>query len=172
MKAMRLAVPALVLAIGLGGCATSTPYQQAAQGRYGYAEQALEDDRFRVSFSGNSLTSRETVENYLLYRAAELTLANGYDHFVIVDRDVERHTFYYSTFDGFNSFYFGCLICDHRRGFYGGFGTTTAQPVDRYEAFADIVLRKGAKPPDDPDAYDARSVLERLGTSVVRAGPD
>ena len=30
-------------------------------------------DRWKVSFSGNSLTDRNTVETYLLYRAAELT---------------------------------------------------------------------------------------------------
>jgi len=65
----------VALAAGLTACATPTPYQpnirgQAASG--GYSEVRIEPDRFRVNFAGNSLTSRETVEGYLLFRAAEL----------------------------------------------------------------------------------------------------
>ena len=85
----------------LAGCGTATPYQPATDGQ-GYAEQALERDRYRVTFVGNSLTSRETVENYLLYRAAEVTLEKGYDHFVIVEKDTERNTIYHSTFTVFS----------------------------------------------------------------------
>ncbi len=47
----------------------------------GYSEQQLEPNRWRVTFSGNSLTDRRTVENYLLYRSAELTLSQGFDWF-------------------------------------------------------------------------------------------
>src|SRR3546814_19669289 len=69
----------------------STPYVPAAVGEgYGHAVQQIESDRFRVSFAGNSLTDRRTVENYLLYRAAELTLAQGKDHFVVVSRETDR----------------------------------------------------------------------------------
>src|SRR5512139_1039024 len=86
-----------ILTIGLmvSACATPTAYQpldprDRASG--GYSEQRIESNRFRVVFRGNSMTSRETVETYLLYRAAELTLANGYDWFVMADRDTERHS--------------------------------------------------------------------------------
>ena len=44
---------------------------------YGFSEQRIEDDRYRITFRGNSSTSRETVENSLLYRAAELTVQTG-----------------------------------------------------------------------------------------------
>ena len=58
-------VASLALAGLLSACATATPYQpnlpgQAVSG--GYSEQRVEANRFRVNFSGNSLTSRETVE--------------------------------------------------------------------------------------------------------------
>ena len=49
-----------------------------------------EPDRWRVTFAGNSLTSRETVEAYLLFRASELSVQNGYDWFEIVDRHTNR----------------------------------------------------------------------------------
>ena len=47
----------------------------------GFSEQQIEDNRYPVQFAGNCLTDRKTVETYLLYRAAELTRQNGYDHF-------------------------------------------------------------------------------------------
>ena len=71
------------------------PYQ-ASEGRYGYSEQQIEEDRYRVIFAGNPSTPRETVQNYLLYRSAELTVQNGYDYFTVTDRDVERSTRYYT----------------------------------------------------------------------------
>jgi len=56
---------------------------------FGYSEQKLESNRYRVWFAGNSKTPRETVENYVLYRAAEITLDNGYDYFVMSERSTE-----------------------------------------------------------------------------------
>src|SRR3546814_6915077 len=60
--------------------------------RTGFSEQRIESNRYMVSFSGNSLTSRETVERYLLFRAAELTVQQGFDHFILVDRNTDRKT--------------------------------------------------------------------------------
>lgn len=90
----------------LSACATTTPYQQATKpGAFnGYSQTLLEDDRARVSFGGNSLTDRETVENYLLYRAAELSRERGYEHFVLLEQDTERDTRLRSTGSSFNNF--------------------------------------------------------------------
>jgi hypothetical protein len=77
----------------LAACTTATPYQADIRGQRvsgGYSEQRIGEDRYRVNFSGNSLTSRDRVEGYLLYRAAELTVGDGYDWFLIVDRLTER----------------------------------------------------------------------------------
>ena len=79
-KSVALAA-ALVLTAGLAACATPTPYQPnvPGQGSYGgYSEFRVEPDRFRVNFQGNTLTSRETVEGYLLFRAAELYRGTGF----------------------------------------------------------------------------------------------
>ena len=65
---LRLAA-VLVLGVVLAACAKPTPYKPADNGT-GYTEQKLEANRYRVTFSGNSVTDRETVDNYLLYRAA------------------------------------------------------------------------------------------------------
>lgn len=79
LKAATLAV-ALAATAGLTACATPTPYQPAVRGQAvsgGFSDTRIEANRFQVNFAGNSLTSRETVERYLLYRAAELTVAQG-----------------------------------------------------------------------------------------------
>lgn len=161
-------------AAGLAACAAPTPYQSAAPGAYGYGEQAIESDRYLVSFNGNSLTERETVETFLLYRAAELTLERGFDHFVIVRRDTEADRRFvggepfaarHSRF-GFHYRYFHPAY-----GWYGWrdpfWNDVNVREVSRYEAQAEIVLGRGPAP-DDPSAFEAREVLDNLGPRVVR----
>ena len=83
----------------LSACATTTPYQEASKpgGFDGYTQTIIENDRARVSFGGNSLTERETVENYLLYRAAELAVERGFEHFTLIESDTESETRIRST---------------------------------------------------------------------------
>jgi hypothetical protein len=163
----RPATSLLVVAAGLllAACASPTPYQPA-DGGFGYSDQQLESNRYRVTFAGNSVTPRDVVQNYLLYRAAELTVQKGYDHFTVVRQDLERSTAYQGS--GFTN---APVFFDGHRASGWGIGTTsyTAYPIDSYAAFADIVVHKGEKPQDDPDAYDARDVLRQLGPTVVHA---
>ncbi len=86
----RLACLTIVTLL-LGACVLQpTSYKAKGDSRYGYSEQRLESDRYRVRFSGNDVTDRDTVQNYLLFRAAELTLANGYTHFRMLDQQVDE----------------------------------------------------------------------------------
>jgi hypothetical protein len=158
----------LLLALGVVGCAVPTPYQPVADG-YGYSEQQLESNRYRVTFSGNSVTSRDTVQNYLLHRAAEVTLESGHDYFTVVDQNLERSTAYYGS--GFNDFAWGAGRHSHRAVGLG-FGNYTAYPIDSYTAFADIVVADGEKPAGEVNAYDARDVLRRLGPTIKRPDDD
>ena len=78
LTAMKLQIVGLVAAVGLAvsACETATPYQPLQQGTSasgGFTDQKLDQNHFRVTFQGNTLTSRETVETYLLFRTAELT---------------------------------------------------------------------------------------------------
>lgn len=157
--------------MGLAACASSTPYEPASEdSKYGFSEQQIEDNRFRISFKGNALTEREMVENYLLYRAAELTVEKGYDYFLVVEDDTEKKTTYSRTNDGF--FYYG-----RGRPFpYYGYGYRWDPFYDsydviernRYTAMAYILMGKGQKPADNPTAYDARQVLQNLEAAIVR----
>ena len=79
-------------ALTLVSCATATPYQPASEpgGYDGFSQQLIENDRARITFGGNSLTKRETVENYLLYRSAEMAVERGFETFTLQERDLEE----------------------------------------------------------------------------------
>ena len=101
LRHLLLAASAAMLA----ACTTSTPYQPASKpgGFDGFSQTLIENDRARVTFGGNSLTERETVENYLLYRAAEIAVERGFDHFTLAERDTEQKTRLSSTGSRFGS---------------------------------------------------------------------
>lgn len=187
----RPVLAALAAATALSGCMTATPYRPATgagENRTGYSDEQIESNRFRISFAGNSLTARETVERYLLYRAAELTLQQGYDHFVLANRDTERRTEtravggawgggawgpgggpwgYWSPYWRYYRPQWGWRTWDpffddpfwNARGF-------DYRTINRYEAMAEIVMGKGPKPADNVRAFDARDVVDRLGKSI------
>lgn len=186
IKTSTALATALVLATGLSACVSPTPYQPAVRGTAtsgGYSETRIEPDRWRVNFSGNSMTSRETVEGYLLFRAAELTLQNGGDWFSIVDRQTDSRSRTYVDPDPFyHPWYGGFGYWRPSWRFRGrGFGWRTWDPyfgdpfwADRYnvqtiqnfEASAEIITHKGVKPADDPRAFDAHAVVENLKPKI------
>ncbi|MEM8616456.1 MAG: hypothetical protein AAGF20_05925 [Pseudomonadota bacterium] len=172
----------------LGACATATPYQAASGGQKGYASQQIENNRWTVNFSGNSLTDRQTVETYLLYRSAELTTQEGFDHFKVVQRETDANRRFIQSGFAASPFY-----CDFRfygrsghrlrgfpRGFYhsarfsrfGYYDPFWGDPFDvreivRYEASAEIVMGRGPKP-DDPAFFDASEVQMNLAGQIER----
>lgn len=157
-------ISTLLGAFVLAGCATATPYQPRQNG-FGYTDQKLESNRHRVSFAGNSSTPKETVENYVLYRVAELTLADGYDYFVLSSTSTEREP---DTTGGV-VFGIGGFGFGRRSGI--GVGTTTNSRTKEYQGQADAMLMRGTKPADNPAAYDALEVKANLESRIVRQSP-
>ena len=170
MRTMRLLLTLAVLP-ALAGCATVTPYQ-AMSGNGGYAEQRLGDGRYRVTFAGNEATSAEQVGDYLLRRAAELTLSEGHDWFRMSDRVTEGAVREVET-------RFGKVRISRGPGYeswrnYGrvytssGFGligpiwrSVTSSGGERLEASAEIILGRGPTPREE-GTFDARTVLAEL----------
>ncbi|MEE9271848.1 MAG: hypothetical protein V3U57_01055 [Robiginitomaculum sp.] len=102
----------------LTACATATPYQPAVNGKgNGFSETKIENNRVLISFDGNSLTDRQTVETYLLYRAAELTKQKGYTYFVLTNRGTDKKTRVINT--GFNDPYYGMFDYSYYHPRYG-----------------------------------------------------
>ena len=82
MKALPIVL--LSLAAVVSGC--STPYQEATAMSMtgGWRIKQVEGDVYRVVFSANGYTTRETAQTYWLYRAAQAALENGYTGFEIL----------------------------------------------------------------------------------------
>lgn len=161
----------LAAASALAGCQSGpTPYQARAQSDRGYAESRIESDRYRISFKGNSMTDRATVEDYMLFRAAELTLQNGFDTFTIVDRDTDKTTDFRNSGSGFGS-RLSYMYFSPRYGWAGAwdpFWTPSSfREVTRYEAFAEIVMNRGSGD-RGANVFEAREVSQNLAGRIQR----
>lgn len=73
---------AAILAVSLGGCATS--YKPDGYGG-GYSDVQLAENSFRIAFKGNDATSRTRAEDFALLRAADVALIAGFKFFTITD---------------------------------------------------------------------------------------
>jgi hypothetical protein len=204
MKRLLLA-GALAAATALTACATPTPYQPAtftSRGPVnGFSEAPLTQNRWRVTFSGNTVTSREQVEDALLLRAAELTLQQGFDTFTPVNRATEREVRYsasprfgssfgsgfgYSRFGGYPYWSpywraYGAGFGWRPFGHYGRFGSGFGFGYDPF--FDDISVREidryeasaeivmNRGAINDPQAFNAREVFANLSPRVPRPAP-
>ena len=133
-----------------------------------------------MRFHGNEVTSRERVETYLLYRAAELPVANGYEWFAIADRHTEHDVETYVRQSPLGAYgYWGPLWRYHRYGYgwdvwYPGYGgpfwadTIDVSTVEAFQVEAEINLEKGALPAGNPNALDARRIMSDLAQTIVR----
>jgi hypothetical protein len=161
---------ALVLAAGLvAGCMGPTPYAPRLEGqRTGYTDLALTQNRYRVTFTGNSATPRETVESYLLLRAAEVTRAAGYTNFMFDTRNTNtNHSYQTIPYGPPDPFW-------PRRGFgyWGGWGFPYEPDYDvvvhtNYDAYAEIVLLTPEQAAKEPRALNANEVIARLGPAAA-----
>ena len=159
---------AVLLPVLLAACATVAPYQPVKDG-VGYADLKLESNRYRVSYYGNYGTSRETVENYILYRAAEVTLAHRYDYFTLVEQSLEGQPDYtdlgYGLYGRFGAYGIGT-------GGALGLGMATGTPIrTSYQGYADIVMFHGKKPANNVRAYNARKLKDNLEPLITRPPP-
>ena len=77
----RYALFVSVMALIMGGCATTYKKQKSGGG---YSDYRITTNVFSVSFRGNPATQEEDVEKFLLRRACDLTLEHGYKYFVVI----------------------------------------------------------------------------------------
>lgn len=179
----RAAVLGLCAALGLTACETATPYQPLAAANSdasgGYSETVVAPGRWRVDFKGNSLTSRETVETYLLYRAAQLALENGYDWFTTSDRVNETrvretvgHPFPISRPWGRGwgpSWRYRAPGARWRSWDpWGSSPFFDVATVTEYEASAIVTGGRGPLPTGDDHAFDARATIAALADQIIR----
>lgn len=178
---MRMpALAVLCSAVLLTACATSGLYQ-AREGQSGYAETRLAQSEWRVEFVGDDFTSRETVETYLLYRAAELTADSGYEWFAMPARATSEEVEVIVEADrpqAYRARYWQPRWRRRDRFFWSDADPVGPMPHERdraeapsvrqsvhYSASADIVMGNGPPP---VGAFLARETIVRLEPSIVR----
>jgi hypothetical protein len=168
------ALPLTLVACLLAGCMTPSPYAPRTEGqKTGYTDRELTQTRYRVTFTGNTVTPRETVESYLLLRAAEVTRAAGYSAFVFDTRNTKANHSYDAVPYGAPDPFWG------RRGFghWGGWGFAYDPMVDvvvrtNFEAYAEIVLLTPEQAAKEPRAVNASEVISHIGPDAAPPKPN
>lgn len=181
------ATAAGALLLFAGGCAEPTHYQRLSStspAEGGFSDERLSEDRFRVTFAGNTLTSRERVESYLLFRAAELTIEQGHDWFLIIDHEMDhviqreiRPDPYYRPWYGaeygewrpYWRYRYGPGPWNDWDPYHGDpffMDDTTVNTLERFEATAEIKLGDGQPPAGEARYFVAREVIARIGPTI------
>lgn len=166
----------ILAAVGSAACASPTPYVQADDpGETGYRTTRITDDVVRVSFRGNASTDRETVETYLLYRAAQVAMDTNHPWIEIRSADVETDLDLrgYNTWrsaPGFYGYPFGRNFVAYP--YYTTFGrdfyeTRTRVDVDKsYSAMAYVQLHEERPADDHQNVFDAAQVVGNLSSKI------
>lgn len=95
---INVATCVLAASLLVSGCSSlsptqPTPYTAAkSTDSYGYSSMELTDTEYRVMFKATEATPADKVQEYSLYRAAEIAKKNGYEWVTIVKTDIERKT--------------------------------------------------------------------------------
>jgi hypothetical protein len=141
------AMVGIAAVLALAGCAT--PYQQMGI-TGGVRSVQIETDIAQITARGSLLTDADKIEQYVLRKAAETTLASGYDHFEVVSVSDRSRTFQaaggYTGFTG--------------TGFPSG-GLTL--PFIRPGETILIRMSRGPSTAQGVTVFDARDVLAHLG---------
>ncbi|MGI9508912.1 MAG: CC0125/CC1285 family lipoprotein [Geminicoccaceae bacterium] len=161
----RLTSLAAVLAMmALAACARPTPYQAAAEhGGFGYSEQSIGEDQYRIGFNGNAISNRKTLDLYLLYRAAELTRDRGFDYFIVGRREEYIDPQGLAGRQSQISFVRRqeLLIGSGIRARFG------EEIVDQYGMEIDILMQKGVKP-SSANVHGVEEILTDAEPAIIR----
>ncbi len=149
----------LLVALSITACSSVPNYRAAKNDGFGYKEIALDNTSYRVQFKARG-NQRNAAKNYALQRAAELTLAAGYDWFAV---SKERIRILYnkdewpSKIDLTQTRECGLLGCRNqiRRA------PAQESMTETYTlALLDIHMGRGIRP--EKNSYDAQETWDRL----------
>jgi hypothetical protein len=154
-------------ALCLLACGCSTSYHKK-NFTGGYSEMVVRENVFQVWYEGHSGASRQRVEDSLLYRCAEITIASGGDYFIILDGDTRSVTRTVRAEDereanrqlGLREVQYGQPLLKNTAPFRREHSCTS------FNATSLIQVRRGEIPGGMPNALRARDVIEQLGPYV------
>lgn len=159
---------AIAATLWLSACSFGpTPYQSRQGDQpYGYTEQQIDPATWRVQFSGNLATSRETVEDYLLYRAAEIMRMGGYDRFLLLEKEIEADVTYNGV--GFQPSFGVGFGSSYNYGVFGSVPATYA-PQTRYKGTA--LVRVYSAGQSGGPIFSAGELIKQIRPRIVWPQP-
>jgi hypothetical protein len=167
-----------ICVLGLAACASTSGYVPADDPEdVGHYSTRLDDNRYRVVYNGGRTTGPNTTRDYALMRAAELTLADGYDWFEVVDRETVTVTDQGNRgaemgFGVERTYYVerscGLLSCSQsvRPWTTTRVGLDSGRSVTKHSHMLEIVMGKGEIPEEGGNYYDAASLAKSLFESM------
>ena len=143
-------------------CACATRYQEMGL-TGGVGAQQISGDTFRIISRGNGFTNPETVQDYTLLKAAEVTQSAGATHFIVVSAADASRVGTYQT------------PATAQTHVIGNTAYTTFSPGTKITTFKpgeDVYIKifnvpRGQQPP--PGSYAAEEVIRFVGGRVKRA---
>jgi hypothetical protein len=151
----RIALTAVALGASLQLAACATPYQPMGL-RGGVKSVQITSDVAQVTARGSSLTDPDAVQRYALRKAAETTIAAGYDCFEVVSTaDRSRTTQGVAAYSA--------------PGLHGFPTMGVSMPFVRPGETFLIRMSRGRPAPDAGMVFDARDVLDHLAHDKHKA---
>ncbi len=166
---MKQILAPIAACLALAACATAAPTVYAPQAgprASGFSDMRIEADRYRVTYRGGNGAGINQVADYALLRAAEITVAQGYEWFMITDQFTQGEAGrgpQVSVGGGSTSFGRSSAL---------GLGLGTSFDLSggpQLTRNIEIKLGKGEKP---GTGYDATDIIRTIGARVPpRLGP-
>lgn len=147
-----------VSALILSSCASQSYKESSSSRDYGYQDAALEEGRYRITYRGKGI---DTVYDFALLRAAEVTLLQGYDWFRVansISEDKETNGYGSNVTLGTG---YGIGRGRSQVGLGVGFPFGNHEETIVYSF--DILLGKGEQPEAEGEIYNAASVQATIG---------
>lgn len=80
-----------VLTATLTSCATSYDTEKSwMTGNTGFSESQLTRTIWQIDFTGNTYTGRDKTKTFVLKKAADIAITQGYPYFVVIDNETNR----------------------------------------------------------------------------------
>lgn len=172
--ALGVLAPALLLT-----AADQTPPMVPPAGPGVFTSKQLRPNTFKLTVAGHTFTTRRQIEQYLAYRAAQLTIEQGGDWFTLTedraktetadpiparDPSAPRYSFRMKYFRP---------VWRHKAAGAAAYerwspfaGAPFPKTIGDFEVTVDIVVRKGPMDDTDPLAFEARAVSDLLINQV------
>jgi hypothetical protein len=165
---MKFPIFFAVLTLMISACSAAPAYKAAHYSGYGYQDYPLAEDRYRVSFKARG-DDRHAAMDYALRRAAEVTLLEGYDWFIVVDRETstDREISHGGGFTMQTTHMAvrdcGVLGCstNYYPSYSYGMDMRAEERREKVQAVLEIRMGEGARP-SEGESYDAKLLVRRL----------